>query len=415
MMNLGLVVFGVLGLTRLPVRELPDVDPPIVHVTTVYTGSSAGVLESQVTEPIEEALASLEGIRVLTSESRDQVSNITVEFDLSRDIDLAALERKHKEMLAARLQAMGQPMPPEPPLSLRERFMLRQAKRDGVGAVLPDMERFERDALTMYKQQKFDDPLSAQVLQEVLRDEESHQDVVPGATALGRPESWHIVQRGPMRNVIFGSNDGLVSVLALVTGVAAGTGDSRTVIIAGLAGLVGGALSMATGAYLSVKSEMELQGAEIEREREEIRTMPEEERAELEAIYRVKGLKPDEANRMAERVTRNEEQWLDVQVREELGFAPERVENPRFALVASGASFAVGGIVPVVPFLLPIAPTLATWIAVGASLATLFLFGALKTLVTGVSWFRSGLEMMLIGAVSAGITYGIGSALGVNV
>lgn len=329
--------------------------------------------------------------------------------------DLAQLEKKHKEMWAGRLRAMGQDVPRDPPLSLRERFMLRQAKRDGVGAVLPDMERFERDALTMYKQQKFDDPESAQVLREVLHDEESHQDVVPGATALGRPESWHIVRRGAMRNVIFGSNDGLVSVLALVAGVAAGTGDSRTVIIAGLAGLVGGALSMATGAYLSVKSETELQRAEIEREREEIRTMPEEERAELEAIYRLKGLREDEAKRMAERVTRSEEQWLDVQAREELGFAPESVENPRAALFYSGASFAIGGLVPVVPFLFPLAPTVATWIAVGASLATLFLFGALKTIVTGAAWWRSGFEMMLVGAISAGITYGIGSALGVNV
>ncbi len=90
MMNLGLILFGVIGLTRLPVRELPDVDPPIVNVSTVYAGAGAAVMETQVTEPLEEALTSIEGIKTLTSESRDQVSNITVEFDLSRDVDVAA-------------------------------------------------------------------------------------------------------------------------------------------------------------------------------------------------------------------------------------------------------------------------------------------------------------------------------------
>src|SRR5262245_48522766 len=90
MMSLGLILFGVIGLSRLSVRELPDVDPPIVNVTTVYAGASASVVETQVTEVLEESLTSIEGIRTLTSESRQQVSNITVEFDLSRSVDIAA-------------------------------------------------------------------------------------------------------------------------------------------------------------------------------------------------------------------------------------------------------------------------------------------------------------------------------------
>ncbi len=90
MMNLGLILFGIIGLGRLPVRELPDVDPPIVNITTIYQGASSAVMETQITEPIEEALTSIEGIQTLTSESRDQVSSITVEFNLARPIDLAA-------------------------------------------------------------------------------------------------------------------------------------------------------------------------------------------------------------------------------------------------------------------------------------------------------------------------------------
>src|SRR4051812_5593538 len=90
MMSLAIILFGVIGLMRLPVRELPDVDPPIVNVMTIYTGASAAVIETQVTEPLEEVLNSIEGIKKITSQSREQVSNITIEFNLSRSVDLAA-------------------------------------------------------------------------------------------------------------------------------------------------------------------------------------------------------------------------------------------------------------------------------------------------------------------------------------
>src|SRR5207248_8370359 len=90
MMSLGLILFGLIGLSRLPVRELPDIDPPIVSVSTVYPGANAQVVETEVTERLEEVINNIEGIRTLTSESREGVSNITIEFDLSRDIDIAA-------------------------------------------------------------------------------------------------------------------------------------------------------------------------------------------------------------------------------------------------------------------------------------------------------------------------------------
>src|SRR5256885_16680143 len=90
MMSLALILFGVIGLSRLPVRELPDIDPPIVSVTTVYPGANAAVVETEVSERLEEEINNIEGIKTLTSQSREQVSNITIEFDLSRDIDLCA-------------------------------------------------------------------------------------------------------------------------------------------------------------------------------------------------------------------------------------------------------------------------------------------------------------------------------------
>src|SRR6266404_5014541 len=101
MMNLALVLFGVIGLSRLPVRELPDIDPPIVSVTTVYPGANAQVVETEVSERLEEVINNIEGIKTLTSESREGVSNITIEFDLSRDIDVAAQDVRDRAPITA--------------------------------------------------------------------------------------------------------------------------------------------------------------------------------------------------------------------------------------------------------------------------------------------------------------------------
>src|SRR5690349_12315775 len=112
MMNLVLILFGLISLARLPVRELPDIDPPIVSVTTVYPGADARVVETEVTERLEEAINNIEGIKTLTSSSREQVSTITIEFDLSREIDLAAQDvRDRVSRVRARLpQIIDEPV-----------------------------------------------------------------------------------------------------------------------------------------------------------------------------------------------------------------------------------------------------------------------------------------------------------------
>lgn len=152
MMNVGLIVFGLIGLYRLPVRELPDVDAPIVNVTTVYAGANASVIETQITEPIEEALASLEGIRTLTSESRDQVSSITVEFDLSRDIDVAAQDvRDRVSRVRGRLAE-----------DIDEPIVAKQdADAQPVMWVALYSDRFSTLELTTLAEQQLKDPLQA--------------------------------------------------------------------------------------------------------------------------------------------------------------------------------------------------------------------------------------------------------------
>lgn len=152
MMNVGLIVFGLIGLVRLPVRELPDVDAPLVNITTIYAGAAAGVIESQVTEPVEEALASIEGIRTLRSESRDQVSNITVEFDLSRPIDVAAQDvRDRVSRVRGRL-----------PEDIEEPIVAKQdADAQPVMWVALYSDRFSTLELTTLAEQQLKDPLQA--------------------------------------------------------------------------------------------------------------------------------------------------------------------------------------------------------------------------------------------------------------
>ena len=152
MMNVGLIVFGLIGLARLPVRELPDVDAPIVNVTTVYPGAAAAVIESQVTEPLEEAMASIEGIRTLSSESRDQVSNITVEFDLSRAIDVAAQDVRDR---VARIRGRL-------PEDIEEPIVAKQdADAQPVMWVALYSDRFSTLELTTLAEQQLKDPLQA--------------------------------------------------------------------------------------------------------------------------------------------------------------------------------------------------------------------------------------------------------------
>ena len=171
---------------------------------------------------------------------------------------------------------------------------------------------------------------------------------------IGRREPWHRTssRSGTLRAVIFGVSDGLVSNLSLVMGVAgASAAQPRFVVLAGVAGLLAGAFSMAAGEYISMQSQRELFERQIELERAEMEAMPEEEEAELAAAYRAKGFARDEATRIAHRLFQDPEAALDMLVREELGLDPDELGSPWGAAIGSMISFAIGAAVPVIPFL----------------------------------------------------------------
>ena len=217
------------------------------------------------------------------------------------------------------------------------------------------------------------------------------------------------VNGGWLRPAVFGAMDGLVSNLALMTGVAGGALSQQTIIITGLAGLAAGAFSMAAGEYTSVASQRELVQAELDIERSELRKHPEDELDELAALYVSRGVEPALARQVAEQLSRDPEQALEIHAREELGIDPSDLPSPTVAALSSFGSFALGALLPVLPYLLGAS---AIWPAVLLALVGLFACGAVVARVTARSWWFSGLRQLALGGAAAGVTYVLGALFG---
>jgi VIT1/CCC1 family predicted Fe2+/Mn2+ transporter len=229
------------------------------------------------------------------------------------------------------------------------------------------------------------------------------------------PEIQHShpdVTGGWLRPAVFGAMDGLVSNLALIAGVAGGTRDhagSSAVVLAGLAGLAAGAFSMAAGEYTSVASQSEAAQREIDKERREIIANPEGEAGELAEMYVAKGIDPVLAAEVSRQIHANVDNAVAVHAREELGVDPDDLASPMVAAVSSFLSFAVGALIPVLPYLLG-ADSLVPGLLV--TLLALFVCGAVVTQVTSRSWWYGGSRQMVLGAAAAGLTYVFGSLVG---
>jgi VIT1/CCC1 family predicted Fe2+/Mn2+ transporter len=291
------------------------------------------------------------------------------------------------------------------------------ARRFGASLVAPTMASEERQTQAMYD----DQPEAAGT--SLAADERSHARLLHSVTGglsgamLARFEGRHRQIGGnALRAAVLGANDGLVSNFSLVMGVAGATATREPVLIAGVAGLLAGSLSMALGEWLSVKSSRELYENQISVEREELEAFPAEEEEELRLIYEAKGLDADAAKRLARRIMSGDRQVaVDTMAREELGIDPDELGGSEW--VAAGTSFVLfgaGAIIPLLPFLLGsgigaiVASTLLSGIA-------LFGLGAAITLLTGRDALRSGLRQLAFGLVAAAITFGIGALLGTAV
>ena len=217
------------------------------------------------------------------------------------------------------------------------------------------------------------------------------------------------VTGGWLRPAVFGASDGLVSNFALIAGVTGGNADNKAVLLAGLAGLAAGAFSMAAGEYISVRSQAEQALEEIDIERKEIHARPRAEQRELAQMYIAKGLEPDLAFEVARQLSRDPEVALDVHVREELGIDPGDLPSATLAAGSSFLSFAIGAFLPVLPYILGATGMVP---AVLLTVAGLFLCGAFVTRLTPRPWWYGGGRQVVVGAIAASVTYGVGSFVG---
>ncbi len=329
---------------------------------------------------------------------------------------LAAVEAAHAQFWAAQLVAAGQPLPPQR-LGWRTRLLIWLAQRFGPAFVLPTiggLERMDGNAYAAQPESRVT-PLPGQ--------ERSHarvlQTIISGTrgglegSALAQLEGRHRASSGnALRAAVLGASDGLLSNFSLVMGVAGADPNGRAVLVAGLAGLLAGAFSMALGEWISVQSSRELYERQIGIERDELAQRPAEEQEELALIYQAKGLPEDQARALSARLIADPAAALDTLAREELGVDPDELGGSAWeAAISSFLLFAVGAIVPVIPFFF-LGGLGAVAVSVVLSTLGLFGIGAAITLLTGRSVWYTGMRQVLVGLAAAGITFGMGRLIG---
>lgn len=332
---------------------------------------------------------------------------------------MAAVERRHAAAWEARLQAAGAAVPPFRP-SWRTSVLVWLARRFGPGLVLPTVTTLEDKGSSEYG-----GPGAGTAVAAMAADERSHarllrqitQTTQGGleGTLLARIEGRHRAAGGnALRAAVLGANDGLVSNLSLVMGVAGAELAGSTILVTGLAGLLAGAGSMALGEWLSVQSSRELAQKQLRTEQLEIATAPEEEAEELALIYQARGLDEAQAREVATRIMSDGAGALDTLAREELGIDPQSLGGSAWeAALTSFVLFAVGAVIPVIPFFF-LAGTAAVALSALLSAVGLFAIGAGITLFTGRGVLFSGSRQVLFGLTAAALTYAVGRLVGVS-
>ena len=329
---------------------------------------------------------------------------------------MAAVEQRHADLWAEHLRRAGAATLPYVP-GWRVRALGWNARRLGAGAVLPFVTSMERAALHTYDGQ----PEAA--AGGLPAEERSHARVLRSVqlatrgglsgSLLARLEGRHRATGGnALRAAVLGASDGLTSNMSLVMGVAGASLGGRSILLTGFAGLLAGALSMAIGEWLSVQSARELNERQIAVEREELAAAPEDEQEELALIYQAKGVDEATARELAKHLMAQDGSALDTLAREELGIDPQELGGSALeAAVTSFCLFALGAVVPVLPYLLATGIwALVTSLAL--SMAGLFLVGAGITLTTGTPLLKAGGRQVLFGTAAAAITFALGRLVG---
>jgi VIT1/CCC1 family predicted Fe2+/Mn2+ transporter/rubrerythrin len=347
--------------------------------------------------------------------------------------NLALAEKHHADLWASRLTALGAPIPEYDGSKSGEADSLAN-RIGGQGLALRRLELEESRDIARYGRQIEDlgDEASTAILKEVLADEADHYLTLGGLIRHHLPteplapevakqaldelvaarESDHPKAASWIGDAIYGVNDGLGAIFGIVSGVSGATlGNAHFVLIAGLAGMIASALSMGSGAYLAAKSEREIYEAEFARERDAVEYNEAEARELLSLTYQVRGLSAEDADHFVGHIAEKKEQLVEALARERLHISEEGLSKPWVSAASGALSTAVGAFIPVLPFFF-MAGLPAIIVAAIISLAAHFAVGAAKSLITIRSWWSSGLEMTLVGAIEGVVTYTIGIGIG---
>ncbi len=328
---------------------------------------------------------------------------------------LATSEERHLALWEGKLRDAGVMIQRGRP-SRKVRLLGWLARRFGTGIVAPIVTNMEIAAQTMYDDQPEavarnlpeEERSHARLFREISRNGMAHDPQVSIAQVEGRHRG---ISGNAIRATVLGAQDGLVSNLCLVMAVAGANPGRDLVLVAGVGGLVAGAISMALGEWISVRSSSEAFARQVAIERDELTFMPEEEKEELTLIYMAKGMTEPDARATAMRILGDPEQALATLTREELGMSGDEAGNAWVAATASFLMFAVGAFIPLLPWLFG-GGFRAVAVSALLSAGGLFLLGSVITLFTGRSAVFSGTRQLLLGAVAAAITYAVGVAVG---
>jgi VIT1/CCC1 family predicted Fe2+/Mn2+ transporter len=328
---------------------------------------------------------------------------------------LTAAEEQHAQRWAKLLEDNGV-RPPEYKRSLRVRVLGWISRTLGTQHVLPVVSGFESRDQGEYLGQAEAKGLPAaershsRTLQLMLQ-----ENAAAGVQSIVKSERWHSQgYGGSLRAAVFGVNDGLVSNFSLVMGIAGSNVEPRFVLLTGIAGLLAGAFSMAAGEYISVRSQRELYEQQMALEAQELEASPEEEHEELALIYQAKGIPGDQAKELASQILSNPDTAIETLAREELGLDPASLGSPWVAAGSSFIAFAVGAVIPVLPYLF-IGGSNALPVSAAICGLSLFIVGALLSIFTGRNMAFSGFRMVAIGALAAAVTFVVGKLLGVSI
>lgn len=349
----------------------------------------------------------------------DSIANIQEDDNLKRVLQsLVEIEKGHARHMLHKVMEL-EPNYTMPLPSSRAKFQLKLGKVFGYTSIISSLSNIEKQFAVNAIKNKIENN------EKLTGFEHNHLKIIEAVNSnaalnvsggfLSKFESRHkSVGGNALRAAVLGSNDGLVSNMSLVMGVAGAAVSNDTILLTGIAGLMAGAISMALGEWLSVQSSRELNQRQIELELEELEASPEEEKKELVLLYQAKGMAIEEAQKLADKAFENPQTALDAIIKEELGIDKEELGGSAWeAAIASFVLFAIGAIIPLYPFML-LEGKSAILLSLVSSVVGLFGIGAAITLLTGKSVLFSGFRQVAFGLAAAAVTYGIGTLIGVS-